>query len=704
MITLFGLLSLASTGIALIMGTLVISRNHREPVNRIFFALCLAIAYWSFTKYEHRIAGEYDEALFWIHISFVWALPSAMLLHFVLVYTGNERFLQKKWPFMLLYGPSVIIAVLTIVSDDYSGLPKMRPWGWSIEPLHGRLTIFSYFYISLLTFSALLICLRFFLKQDDPRKRIQSGLTLAGISVYAIAPALSYILLPLLKIRIPDISSVTFAVGVGGIIGYGIWKYDLLSMTPADAAEKIISTMSDALLLIGTSGEIKNINNAALDLLGYEQAEILGMSAEKIFPDGWLKECILSREGTSGSIEGVSEIETIVLTRSGEKTPVSLSSSKLHNQRKQLVGTVCIARNISERKRAEDLIKMQSEGLISRNAELTALYEISNVVRNSLDLDLMLRQALDTITSLSVFNIEYKGGIFTVEGETLRLLASLHHADNFLRAHDGIKLGDCLCGQAARSGEIIVSLNAREEDRHTKDYPEISDHGHVIVPLKAMEKVTGVLYLYLPANAEIDNRQLKLLETIAAELGIAIENARLYTETRTLSLHDPLTGLANRRLMALELDKALARAKRTGKPFSLVMADIDLFKNYNDLYGHAAGDEILAGIAKLILEEIRRIDLGARFGGEEFLLILPDTDLDEAVEVAERIRCKAAATEFTCSATLKTSGITISLGVATWDDSIGSEDILVARADTALYMAKNKGRNRVESWKQMNIT
>jgi len=150
--------------------------------------------------------------------------------------------------------------------------------------------------------------------------------------------------------------------------------------------------------------------------------------------------------------------------------------------------------------------------------------------------------------------------------------------------------------------------------------------------------------------------------------------------------------------MSMELERVMARAIRTSKSYSLVMLDLDHFKKYNDIYGHTAGDKLLAGISSLILEEIRRMDLGARYGGEEFLLILPDTTIEEALDVAERIRARTDSTVFPISEGLQSSGVTVSLGVASWDPSITREDIIVARADTALYMAKSLGRNRVERW------
>ena len=160
----------------------------------------------------------------------------------------------------------------------------------------------------------------------------------------------------------------------------------------------------------------------------------------------------------------------------------------------------------------------------------------------------------------------------------------------------------------------------------------------------------------------------------------------LYEETRELSLRDPLTGLANRRMISIVFERSLARAKRFGSSFSIIMLDLDNFKNYNDTHGHTEGDMLLVKIAGILLEEVRDLDLVARYGGEEFLILLPDTDVTIACKVAERIR-KAVET--------KTAG-TLSLGVTSCYPGTMAMKDFIKKADDAMYHAKQKGKNRVE--------
>lgn len=175
------------------------------------------------------------------------------------------------------------------------------------------------------------------------------------------------------------------------------------------------------------------------------------------------------------------------------------------------------------------------------------------------------------------------------------------------------------------------------------------------------------------------------------------ELAQLHQEARRMSLHDPLTGLANRRLMAIEMDRNLATARRFKRPFSVLMLDIDFFKDYNGSLGHTAGDKLLINLSNVILTELREIDLVVRYGGEEFLILLPETGLSEAVETADRIRKKIQNMDFFHSEKEPPRHITVSLGVASYGDTTTSDVALIANADKALYKAKSAGRNRVET-------
>ncbi|MBN2752546.1 MAG: sensor domain-containing diguanylate cyclase, partial [Rhodospirillaceae bacterium] len=176
------------------------------------------------------------------------------------------------------------------------------------------------------------------------------------------------------------------------------------------------------------------------------------------------------------------------------------------------------------------------------------------------------------------------------------------------------------------------------------------------------------------------------------------ESVEANLKLEDMALHDALTGLANRRKFLDRFDAAVARLARYGKPVSLLALDIDHFKRINDAYGHPAGDDVLVAIARVLEAGVRRTDLAARFGGEEFMVLLPDSDAAGAAEVAEKLRRTLADEPISveCGGVKETVKVTVSIGVATMSKyGQASFDDLSERADQALYAAKLSGRNRV---------
>jgi diguanylate cyclase (GGDEF)-like protein len=212
----------------------------------------------------------------------------------------------------------------------------------------------------------------------------------------------------------------------------------------------------------------------------------------------------------------------------------------------------------------------------------------------------------------------------------------------------------------------------------------------LLYPLKSHGKLVGILGLSKKHSSHVFTQEdIELVMSVANQAGVIVENAQLYAQAMTWAITDGLTRLNNHRYMHECLDKEIARGTRFGTTFSLIMIDLDFFKTYNDTYGHLAGDDVLASIAKSIQASIRTVDMAFRYGGEEFAVILPETMTEGAYVLAERIREKIEKQIFSGR-----SSITASLGIATWPtDGVTKEQIMVS-ADKALYTAKGTGRNR----------
>ena len=434
------------------------------------------------------------------------------------------------------------------------------------------------------------------------------------------------------------------------------------------------------------TGLITSVHGAVAELLGYDVDELVGQALTVIIPLK-LRELHVAafRRHVATGERHISwdNIELPGLHKSGEEVPLTMSLSRDDDRGFQLISAAL--RPVDDPSRAAARARSLSYELKARNAELNVLYEISLAINRSMELGALLDGVLATLVGMPSLQLRPAGAVFLVDDGELTLAAHLGQPEAFVDAHCGLAVGQCLCGLVARSGELMVAPDPCSDPRHTLAYAEMEAHGHIIVPLKSHERTVGVLCLNTHVHVEIDDATRQLFSTLGHQLGMAVENALLYETTRDLSLHDPLTGLANRRLLEVFLERGHASIRRSKRPFSVIMADIDHFKRYNDEHGHAAGDVLLAQVARVIADTTRQTDLAVRFGGEEFLVLLPDTERGLAVEAAERVR--RAVSEQTV--------VTISLGVACCAECDGPSDAVICAADRALYRAKAAGRDRV---------
>jgi diguanylate cyclase (GGDEF)-like protein len=214
--------------------------------------------------------------------------------------------------------------------------------------------------------------------------------------------------------------------------------------------------------------------------------------------------------------------------------------------------------------------------------------------------------------------------------------------------------------------------------------------------LKSFDR-PGVLHLV--AHETLGDEDLRAAawgaETFADALKLSLGNLRLRTSLREQAVHDEMTDLYNRRYFDEALNRELSRSQRTGEGLILAMLDIDHFKNFNDSFGHEAGDEVLKKVAEQLRHFVRAYDIACRVGGEELAILLPRAHIDEACARLDQLREEIGAAVLNYKGT-QLPPVTVSIGVA--DLAAGSPDDLLRRADTALYAAKNGGRNRVMRW------
>jgi diguanylate cyclase (GGDEF)-like protein len=263
-------------------------------------------------------------------------------------------------------------------------------------------------------------------------------------------------------------------------------------------------------------------------------------------------------------------------------------------------------------------------------------------------------------------------------------LASTHEPDRLLPVilHASMEATGAVAGVAVRGGEEV----AREGSFERTGAP-------LRLELASAEVAGEDLALILhPVPTGFDERTVELAHSLVAQAAVALDNARLHGIVKRQAVTDELTGLANRRSFRESLDTELQRAERFGSGLALIVADLDDFKNVNDRFGHQAGDEVLRAFAEVLQGRIRGIDLAARLGGEEFAILLPETDATGAEALAENLRLAVAKLAVPIGS--EQIRITSSFGVAAFPESQGADELMTA-ADLALYSAKRHGKDRV---------
>lgn len=452
-----------------------------------------------------------------------------------------------------------------------------------------------------------------------------------------------------------------------------------LAKVSARITTETINCMMDAVVIIDLHGQIVQFNQGFTESFGWG-GEVIGEPLANYVTGiasqhevGWIEVCLSDQKP-------LKNIDCRVISKDNREIPVLINATWRQDVEGKPAKIITVIQDITERKKYE-------EALHEKNSELSVLYTISSTIVGTMNIEELFHKLVETISVLDMFKVSKVDALFVVEENQMRLITHSKRSKEFMELHQGMRVGDCLCGIAAKTGEIVVSKNCHQDSRHTIQCHQTDCHGHIILPLKVMDRVTGVLSFICPAYFDMEDNHEKILLTISRQIGIVLDNAQLHEKTKVLSLSDPLTGIANRRYLDLMLDKSIARAERFGEPLSVVMADIDYFKTFNDTYGHVAGDKLLSQIADIISRDIRQTDLVCRYGGEEFFIMLPDADLSHASHTAERIRKHVE----------KQSKVTLSFGVACYRRGQENKEELINRADKAMYQAKQNGRNQVKA-------
>lgn len=340
-----------------------------------------------------------------------------------------------------------------------------------------------------------------------------------------------------------------------------------------------------------------------------------------------------------------------------------------------------------------------SDLLEKKLSEVYIHYHISRTIGSLLDLWEMLEQVFNIIQKSLSFD---RVSVYVLD-EKQEHLELVYHSGLEVPAKITLRIGEGTPGRIVENGEHVHIHDLSVFYETFKDFIHIPGEekrngSYIGIALKAHNTTIGIIGMDNPIKFGLSVDDIDFMAILSHQISVGIEKSSLFEKIQLLSQHDGLTGLFNHRMFLEKIEHEINRMDRTGESLSLIMLDIDHFKQFNDNFGHQVGDSVLKELAAIILAQSRShsIDICCRYGGEEFAIIMPELELLDAVTVAERLRKAVESNQFTLKDNKREGKVTISLGVAAIKSGEElSPAKLINRADDALYLSKRNGRNQV---------
>ncbi len=353
--------------------------------------------------------------------------------------------------------------------------------------------------------------------------------------------------------------------------------------------------------------------------------------------------------------------------------------------------------NLGELNHIYERIAKIGQDVADKILEIYCLYQISSTLSGTLDLQASVKvfqNLLKDVLNIHAFalymldetthELEYTHGFGFNQRSIHQLLKRLKQGTfQSLVAQNSVSVHSAVL-QKAKGNEGLHQMHFDSKGTYLF-YPIISE----------LEEPVGCIVLYRRFPHQIAPAEINLLEKVCSQFARVVDKILIYHHTRELSITDDLTQVFNRRYFNQRFEREIQRALRYNRPLTVIMADIDHFKSVNDAHGHFYGDEVLQTVAAIMDRNLRKTDILARFGGEEFVVLLPEIDKQHGMKVAEKLRRAVERYPFPKGAPENQNKITLSLGLSSFPEDATTGEVLLEFADKALYRAKTRGRNRV---------
>lgn len=477
-----------------------------------------------------------------------------------------------------------------------------------------------------------------------------------------------------------NVSVLASPISVGdSVVGYyGIYR-DISDRKKAESdlrrqkahLEQLFESAQEGIVMVANDGTILNGNGEFLRMFGYELEEINGKNIDEIITS---EESFEEARNITDRVSSgfAASFETVRTRKDGTKIEVSLIASPIVIDDVQ-VAFYGIYRDITERKRATERL----------NRSRRRIERLHGIVRNLEKCD-SEKMVYECVISAACMILDFPACSISLTRKDRLVPVFFSTPDLAELQQESFLPGEGLAGRSYLQRKTLVVPHDTSENQSSNDVKDSSYHPLIGSPVGTL----GVFMGFGRDSDRIEDEQANLLELLLGHTSEAVNRIRLHRELRSQAIHDPLTGVHNRLYFDEAIEKEVERARRYNHAIGIVMIDIDNFKEVNDRFGHQKGDEVLCAVAGKLQKAVRKSDSVIRYGGDEFLLILPETG-EGTGRIVQRLSDELYDLQEISS--IVDFPITLSIGSAIWDPGVGiSIDQILTRADDLMYQGKKK--------------